>query len=187
MLNSQLGQELSDSSRSDTSHQPEKEVKMVSISQDILIEILEENKFLKAKVSRLEKSLLSMKNFQIMNPQEQIFDVDRKKIRNLQKIRDEINDENVSQNYERSEDETTCSRKMFKRMSPKILNVSTSMNTERIALHTAKNSLKHCKNHLNMINREKQKFKNQLHKLKKLSRSQERMINSMRACNQLYY
>ncbi len=55
--NSHYEEESSESSQSELSQQTDKNVKMVSISQDILIEILEENKYLKAKVAKLEKTL----------------------------------------------------------------------------------------------------------------------------------
>ncbi|CAI2380043.1 unnamed protein product [Moneuplotes crassus] len=185
-INSHIKEEFSECSSVKASHTSHKAGKAITINQDVLLEILEENKQLKAKVANLEKALSLMKEKDIFNTKNLSFDIDKRKLKKLQKFRDQINDENMNNSYVKIERESESITKLLKKVAPKILNMNTSMNTDRVALHTAKNSIKHCKNHLNNINKEKQKFKKQLYKLKKLSRSQERMIRSIRKKSSFY-
>ena len=84
------------STHSELTEQSEEGPKMVSISQDILIEILEENKMLKNKVAKLEDSLKQIKNFSIINDKfKASHKIPYENAKKINKARRAVQDENL--------------------------------------------------------------------------------------------
>ena len=79
---------------SECTEQSEEGPRMVSISQDILIEILEENKMLKNKVAQLEDSLKKIKNYSLINEKFKTYKIPHDSAKKIKKLKRGIQDEN---------------------------------------------------------------------------------------------